>query len=191
MDDILIKLKERHEVDNPRAFYSFVTIAQWVSTCKLSVTRDYGSTLQRSKTAKEALMVMVNLMDRYGYASGGESFSLADRSGDVWMMEVIGRGSDYYGEKGAVWVAQKIPDGAVAAHANQARIRTFPRDDPDHCRYASDVVDVAVAYGLYPATADPMDFSFSDVYDPVDFNALLFKNYYFHYSNLTFCRSFH
>lgn len=133
---------------------------------------DYGSliylTLQRCQAVKEAITTMVDLMDQYGYASGGESFSLADRSGDVWMMEVISRGNDY-GRKGAVWVAQKIPDGAVAAHANQARIRTFPRDDPDHCQYAPDVVDVAVFYGLYPATADPLDFSFSDVYDPVDF----------------------
>jgi dipeptidase len=68
-----------------------------------------------------------------------------------------------------VWVAQKIPDGAVAAHANQARIRTFRRDDPDSCLYADDVVDVAVFYGLYPADADPRDFSFSDVYDPLSF----------------------
>ena len=133
---------------------------------------DYGSliyvTLQRAKTVKEAIHVMVDLMDTYGYYSGGESFSLADRSGEVWMMEVISRGNEY-GKKGAVWVAIRIPDGAVCAHANQARIRTFPRDDPDNCLYAHDVVDVAVFYGFYPETADPADFSFSDVYDPVDF----------------------
>lgn len=140
---------------------------------------DYGSliyiTLQRSKTALEAIHTMVNLMDTYGYASGGESFSLADHSGDVWMLEVIGRGSDYdpgqtgSSKKGAVWVAVKIPNGSVAAHANQARITKFPRDDPENCLYADDIVDVAVHYGLYPADADPSAFSFSDVYHPVDF----------------------
>lgn len=133
---------------------------------------DYGSliyiALQRAKTVKEAITVMVDLMDTYGYASGGESFSLTDISGNVWIMEVISRGNDY-GKKGAVWAAQRIPDGAVCAHANQARIRTFSRDDPDNFQYAEDVVDVAVFYGLYPATADPLDFSFSDVYDPVNF----------------------
>lgn len=133
---------------------------------------DYGSliyvTLQRAKTVHQAITIMVDLMDMYGYASGGETFSLTDYSGDVWMMEVIGRGNEY-GKKGAIWVAQKIPDGAVAAHANQARIRTFSRNDPQNCRYATDVVDVAVFYGLYAADADPLDFSFSDVYDPITF----------------------
>jgi dipeptidase len=133
---------------------------------------DYGSliylTLQRARTAKEAITVMADLMDTYGYASGGESFSLLDPTGQVWMMEVQSRGSDY-GKLGGVWVAMRIPDGSVAAHANQARITTFPRDDPENCRYAKDVVDVAVHYGLYPPDADPLDFSFSDVYDPINF----------------------
>jgi dipeptidase len=150
---------------------------------------DYGSliyiTLQYTKTIRDAIYFMVHLMDTYGYASGGETFSLADHSGDVWMMEVIGRGNDYYdrnnnhtktttgtatGNKmGAVWVAQKIPNGAIAAHANQARIQTFVRDDPNTVLYADDVVEVAVSYGLYPITADPLLFSFSDTYDPITF----------------------
>jgi dipeptidase len=139
---------------------------------------DYGSliwlTLQRAKTVKEAIHTMVHLMDTYGYASAGESFSLADASGQVWMMEVVGRGNDIFDEKGerklgAVWVAQRIPDGMVAAHANQARITTFPRQDPENCLYAEDVVEVAVHYGLYDAEADPLAFSFADVYDPLDF----------------------
>ena len=138
----------------------------------LGAVLDYGSliyvTLQRAKTALEAIHTIDDLLNTYGYASSGESFSISDRTGVVWMMELIGRG-DTYGKLGAVWVAQKIPDGYVAAHANQARIRTFPRDDPDNCLYAEDVVDVAVHYGLYPATADPLEFSFSDVYDPVQF----------------------
>ena len=133
---------------------------------------DYGSliyvTLQRAKTCREAIEIMSTLMDTHGYYSSGESFSLMDYTGEVWMMEVIGRGMTY-GKKGAVWVALRIPDGTVAAHANQARITTFPRDDPEHCLYAHDVVDVAVHYGLYPAEADPLDFSFSDVYCPLDF----------------------
>ena len=146
-----------------------VPVLAWNQT---GAIMDYGSliyiTLQRAKTVKEAITTMVDLFDTYGYYSGGESFSLADRTGEVWMMEVIGRGNDY-GKKGAVWVAQKIPDGAIAAHANQARITTFARDDPDNFLYADDVVDVAVFYGLYPSDADPSDFSFSDVYDPVNF----------------------
>ena len=134
---------------------------------------DYGSliyiTLQRSKTAREAIHTMVELMDKYGYASEGESFSIADRAGEVWIMEVIGRGTSY-GKVGAVWVARRVPPGYVTAHANQARIRTFPRDDPDHCLYADDVVDVAIHYGLFSVDEDPSIFSFSDIYCPVSFN---------------------
>jgi len=133
---------------------------------------DYGSliyiTLQRSKTALEAIHTMVQLMDNYGYASEGESFSIADRSGDVWIMEVIGRGTSY-GRKGAVWVARRVPNGYVTAHANQARIRTFPRDDSKNCLFADDIVDVAIYYGLFSSESNPLDFSFSDVYCPVSF----------------------
>ena len=97
---------------------------------------DYGSliyiTLQRCKTARDAIKTMSELMDAYGYASQGESISIADASGEVWIMEIIGRG-DSYGKLGAVWVAFRIPDGYVSAHANQARITTFPRDDADFC----------------------------------------------------------
>ena len=131
---------------------------------------DYGSliyiTLQRSKTARKAIHTMVALLDEYGYASEGESFSIADRSGEVWIMEVIGRGTSF-GKLGAVWVARRVPPGYVTAHANQARIQTFPRDDPDTCMYSDDVVDVAVHYGLFPPDEDPLTFSFSDVYCPV------------------------
>jgi len=147
-----------------------VSVLAWNQT---AAVMDYGSliyiALQRSKTAREAISVMTDLIDEYGYYSGGESFSLADSTtGEVWMMEVISRGN-LYGKKGAVWVAVRIPDGAVAAHANHARITQFPRDDPENCLYADDVVDVAVFYGLYPADADPLEFSFSDVYDPMSF----------------------
>jgi dipeptidase len=139
---------------------------------------DYGSliyiTLQRARTARQAIHVMSNLLDTYGYSSGGESFSIADHfTGDVWYMEVISRGNTY-GKKGAVWVAQRLPDGAVSAHANHARITQFPRNDPKNCLYADDVVDVAIHYGLYPADADPLEFSFSDAYDPLVCSVSLF-----------------
>jgi dipeptidase len=134
---------------------------------------DYGSliyiTLQRSKTAKEAIHTMVDLLDTYGYASEGESFSIADRYGDVWIVEIIGRGK---GKVGAVWVALKVPDGMIAGHSNQARITVFPRDDPENCLYSHDVLDLAKENGIYEsAPDDPHDlkFSFSDVYDPVGF----------------------
>lgn len=133
---------------------------------------DYGSliyiTLQRAKTAREAIHTMSDLMDTYGYASGGESFSIADTSGEVWLMEAISTGNTYK-RKGAVWVAIRIPDGAVASHANHARIRQFPRDDPDNCLFSADVVEVAVHYGLFGTDSDPSDFSFSDIYDPPSF----------------------
>lgn len=132
---------------------------------------DYGSliwvTLQRSKTVREAIQTMSHLMDTYGYASSGESFSLSDRaSGEVWIMEVISRGST--GRKGAAWVARRVPDGYIAAHANQARITTFPRDDPDNCLYSDDVVELARSNRLYDSSNEE-DFSFSDVYDKVSF----------------------
>lgn len=130
---------------------------------------DYGSliwiTLQRSRNVSEAITTMDAIMQTYGYASNGESFSLADPR-EVWLMEVMSKGP---GERGSVWVARRIPDGYVCGHANQARIRTFPRDDPANCRYAADVLSFAVAHGLYPAHADPALFSFSDTFDPVGF----------------------
>ncbi|MBR4215665.1 MAG: C69 family dipeptidase, partial [Bacteroidales bacterium] len=86
---------------------------------------DYGSliyiALQRSKTARDAIRIMAELTDKYGYASEGESFSIADKK-EVWIMEVIGKGNF---EKGMVWVARRVPDGYICAHANQARITTF------------------------------------------------------------------
>jgi len=130
---------------------------------------DYGSliylTLQRAKNAREAIKVMTGLVADYGYASEGESFSIADKN-EVWVLEMIGKGNY---EKGAVWVARRVPDGHVTAHANQARITTFPRDDPDNCVFSEDVVSFAVAHGFYPKTARPEDFSFSDVYNPLTF----------------------
>eukprot|EP01035_Chromulina_nebulosa_P021442 gene21442-27775_t len=135
---------------------------------------DYGSliwiTLQRSKTAREAISLIDELMSTYGYASEGESFSIADDN-EAWIMEIIGKG-EY--ELGAVWVAKKVPAGYVCAHANQARITTFPLDDPENCLYSSDVITFAKSIGLYPEDSFDSDFSFSDVYDPVTFSGARF-----------------
>ena len=104
---------------------------------------DYGSliwvTLQRSRTAREAIETIGSLMDKYGYASEGESFSIADQE-DAWIMEIIGKG-EY--ELGAVWVALRLPSGAVTGHANQARITQFPLNDPENCLYSADVISFA------------------------------------------------
>jgi dipeptidase len=133
---------------------------------------DYGNlmflALQRAKTARGAIRVMADLVSEYGYYSSGESFSIADKN-EVWIMDLIGKGP---GNKGAVWVARRIPDGYVSAHANQARIRTFPLDDPDNCLYAADVIDFAREKGYY--RGKDRDFSFSDTYAPVDFGGARF-----------------
>ncbi|WP_320112918.1 C69 family dipeptidase [Draconibacterium orientale] len=133
---------------------------------------DYGSliyvTLQRAKTAREAIDVMTGLVEEFGYYSSGESFSIADPE-EVWILEMIGKGQ---GEKGAVWVAQRIPDGYISGHANQARITTFPLNDSKNCLYSKDVISFAREKGWFKGTNK--DFSFSDVYAPVDFGAARF-----------------
>ena len=131
---------------------------------------DYGSliyiTLQRAKTAREAIDIIVDLANTYGYCSSGESFSLIDQQ-EAWIMELIGKGPD---DMGIVWVARRIPDGYVSAHANQARITTFPWDDPENCIYAPDVADVARKFGWFEG--EDKDFSFAEAYAPADFSAL-------------------
>ena len=131
---------------------------------------DYGSliyiTLQRAKTAREAINIIAELANTYGYCSSGESFSLIDTE-EAWIMELIGKGPE---DKGIVWVARRIPDGYVSAHANQARITTFPWDDPENCLYAKDVADVARKFGWFEGKNE--DFSFAEAYAPADFSAL-------------------
>jgi len=149
---------------------------------------DYGSlmfvTLQRAKSAREAIRILGELMAEYGYASSGESFSISDPD-EVWIMELIGKGE---GEKGAVWVARLVPDGYICAHANQARITTFPLadgktsitfadkdkifDESITCVYAPDVISFARDKGYFDGK--DKDFSFSDVYAPVDFGGARF-----------------
>lgn len=133
---------------------------------------DYGSlmflALQRAKTAREAIKVMTDLVAEYGYYSSGESFSISDPE-EVWFMDMISKGPD---NKGAVWVARRIPDGYISAHANQARIRRFPLDDEKNCLYAPDVIDFARDKGYYEGP--DKEFSFADAYAPADLGALRF-----------------
>lgn len=139
---------------------------------------DYGSliyiTLQRAKTAREAILLIAELANTHGYASSGESFSIADPE-EAWIMELIGKGFKDDGKggnarKGIVWVARRIPDGYVSAHANQARITTFPKNDPQNCLYSPDVISFAREMGYYEGTDE--EFSFCDAYAPLDFGAL-------------------
>jgi len=129
---------------------------------------DYGSmmylAMQRAKTAREALKVMTDLVAQYGYASEGESISVSDKN-EAWIFEIIGKGDK---EKGAVWVARRIPDGYVCAHANQARITQFPLNDPENCIYSPDVITFARAKGWFDGKDE--EFSFSDTYAPVTFS---------------------
>ncbi len=131
---------------------------------------DYGSlmyiALERSKTAREALKVMTDLVAEYGYASTGESISIADPN-EVWILEIIGKGEK---QKGAVWVARKLPEGTISAHANQARIRQFPLNDPQDTVYSKDVISFAREKGWF--TGKDEEFSFADTYAPAEWSTL-------------------
>lgn len=133
---------------------------------------DYGSliyiTLQRARTAREAISIMADLTEQYGYYSSGESFSIADPN-EVWILEMIGKGSE---NKGTVWVAVRIPDSYVSAHANQARITTFNRKDKENVMYSKDVIKFASEKGYFDGKDD--EFSFADAYAPLDFEAVRF-----------------
>ncbi|MGL4994418.1 MAG: C69 family dipeptidase [Bacteroidales bacterium] len=134
---------------------------------------DYGSliyvTLQRAKTAREAIRIMDELVQEYGYYSSGESFSIVDPN-EVWIMEMIGKGSR---NKGAVWVAVRVPDDCIAAHANQSRIHKFPLNDKDNCLYSTDVISFAREMGYFDGLN--RDFSFSEAYAPSSFSTLRFS----------------
>ncbi|MGN1046389.1 MAG: dipeptidase [Candidatus Cryptobacteroides sp.] len=138
---------------------------------------DYGSliyiALQRCSTAREAIRTIVDLANTYGYFSEGESFSIADKD-EVWVMDLIGKGvkleNGVNTRRGIVWVARRVPDGYICAHANQARISTFPQNDPENCLYAPDVISFAREMGFYDGS--DKDFSFCDAYAPLDFGGM-------------------
>lgn len=162
---------------------------------------DYGSlmslALQRAKTAREAIKVIADLVEEYGYASTGESFSIGDPN-EVWYMELIGKGVDLKKDrktkklvnanKGAVWIAIRIPDGYISAHANQARIAQFKladgvksitnkqwdklNDDAVEVIYAADIIDFARAKGYFDG--EDSQFSFCDAYNPINFQGARF-----------------
>jgi len=133
---------------------------------------DYGSlmyiTMQRAGTAREAIKIMGKLVEEYGYCSSGESFSVSDPN-EVWILEMIGKGPE---KKGAVWVARRVPDGYICAHANNPRIKQFPLDDPENCLYSEDVISFAREKGYFKG--EDKDFSFSDTYSPPSFGGLRF-----------------
>lgn len=133
---------------------------------------DYGSliyiALQRSKTAREAMKVMTTLTDKYGYCSGGETFTICDPN-EAWIMEMIGKGP---GRKGTVWVAVRIPDDAICAHANQSRIRTFNQKDKKNVMFSKDCITFAREKGWF--SGKDADFSFCEAYAYPDFSGRRF-----------------
>ena len=133
---------------------------------------DYGSliyvALQRSKTAREAIKVMTTLANTYGYNSGGETFTICDPN-EAWIMEMMGKGA---GSKGVVWVALRIPDDAICAHANQSRIGKFNMKDKKNVMYAKDVVSFARSKGWFKGK--DADFSWKMAYAKPDFSGRRF-----------------
>jgi hypothetical protein len=128
---------------------------------------DYGdliwTTLSRARSAREAIKIMDELTQAYGYASSGESFGVGD-SEEVWLLEMMSKGKY---AKGSVWVASRVPEGYVGAAANQARTTTFVQNDPETVRYSADVISFARSIGAYNGT--DADFNFRQAYDPISF----------------------
>ena len=133
---------------------------------------DYGSliylTLQRSKSAREAISVMTNLAETYGFRSSGETFTICDPN-EAWIMEMMGKGP---GGKGAVWVALRIPDDAICAHANQSRIRKFNQKDKKNVLFSKDCIKFAREKGWF--TGKDADFDWCETYAPADFGGRRF-----------------
>ncbi len=137
----------RKELANPKNLLHYWTLMQL--------------TLKRAKTAREAVEILTSLAEEHGYQSEGESFSIADAN-EAWILEMIGTGKD---SKDVVWVARKIPDGQICAHANKARIGEFPLNDPENCLYSKNVISFATEKGYYnPKSGEP--FRFNEAYDP-------------------------
>lgn len=133
---------------------------------------DYGSliyiALQRSKTAREAIKVMTTLAETYGYCSEGETFTICDPD-EAWIMEMMGKGP---GNKGVVWVALRVPDDAICAHANQSRIRTFNQKDKKNVMFSKDCIRFAREKGWF--SGNDKDFSFCETYAYPDFSGRRF-----------------
>ena len=133
---------------------------------------DYGSliyvTLQRAKTAREAISVMTSLVEKYGYCSSGETFSICDPN-EAWIMEMMGTGP---GSKGVVWVAMRIPDNAICAHANQSRIGKFDMRDKKNVVCSKNVISYARKMGWF--TGKDADFSWKNTYARPDFSGRRF-----------------
>ena len=133
---------------------------------------DYGSliyvTLQRAKTAREAIAVMTSLVEKYGYCSEGETFSICDPN-EAWIMEMMGTGP---GSKGVVWVAMRIPDNAICAHANQSRIGKFDMKDKKNVLYSKNVISYARKMGWF--AGKDADFSWKNTYAHPDFSGRRF-----------------
>ena len=134
----------------------------WNKNLPLKYWHLMGLALDRSKTAREAIEVITSLVDKYGYGSEGESFSIIDPN-EAWILEMIGTGD---GKPGANWVAIKIPDGAISAHANKARIGSFPLDDPENCLYKESMIKFAIEKGYYDPKIDG-DFVFNQAFNPL------------------------
>ena len=160
------------EIPQPRHTYStignmnehglVITESTWGGREELAGSGmiDYGSliyiTLERARDAREALKIMTDLVNEFGYASEGESFTIADPK-EAWILEMIGKGED---NPGAVWVARRIPDGHIAGHANHSRIHRFDLNDPKgETIYSPDVIDFARAKGYFSGNDEDFDFS--------------------------------
>ena len=153
----------RRELMNPEGYLDYFTLMDLA--------------LQRSASAREAIKVINDLVQEYGYNSTGESFAVCDKD-EAWIMEIIGKGK---GRKGAVWVAMRVPDDCISAYANSSRIRQFPQAKKadkklgfcvveGECMYSSDVIDFAREMGYYEGPN--ADFSFREAYGPLDFSAI-------------------
>ena len=202
----------KHQIDIPQAARTYRVVGfinehqfamgetTWGGIAPLSKGNlegiDYGNliylALQRARNCREAIRVMADLVATYGYADGGETFSLADPD-EVWLFEITSKGHE---EKGAVWVARRVPEGYVSAHANQARITQFPQEpsrwrkargkglhpaisslhldyinEPEvECVYSHDVVSFARKNGWF--SGKDADFSYADTYNPLTFSGL-------------------
>ncbi len=150
----------RHELVNPEGILGYDNVIQLA--------------LQRCSTARDAIRVMGELMAEYGYNDEGETFTVCDKE-EAWIMEIVGKGP---GRKGSVWVALRIPDGSISAHANISRIRQFPQvakakknslyqEIQGECMYSSDVISFAREMGFF--SGEDKDFSFRDAYCPIEF----------------------